>query len=107
MLGTLESQSLTLLHGVDQLIEVLDAPVVFPFHLHAVIGSKLLGVLAVAHEVLVVELQVLHDLPVFFWFHGLQLNGGKKNVVLIIYPNILARTQLFLCILFEIFWKKG
>lgn len=66
---------LTLLHGVNQVIKVLHALVVFPFDLHAVIRTKLLAVLAVAHEVLVVELQVPHDLSVFLWFHGLQLKN--------------------------------
>lgn len=47
--------------------------VVVLFNLHAIIGAKDLGVLAVTHEVLVVELQVPHDQPVLLWLHGLQL----------------------------------
>lgn len=53
---------------------MLDCLAVIILHLHAVIRAKELRVLAVPHVVLVVELQVPHDQPVLFWFHGLQLH---------------------------------
>lgn len=62
---------LTFLHGAKQVVEMLRRLVVVTLHLHAVIGTEQLGVLTVTHEVLIVELQVPHQQPVFFWFHGL------------------------------------
>lgn len=48
--------------------------------LHAVVWAKELRVLAVAHVVLVVELQVPHHQPIFLRFHGPQLFGMERRM---------------------------
>ena len=61
----------TFLHGAKQVVEMLRRADVVLLDLHAVVGAKELRVLAVAHVVAVVELQVSHHQPVLVWLHAL------------------------------------
>ena len=61
----------TFLHGAQQAVEMLGGVGEVSLHLHAVVGAEELRVLAFAHVVLVVELQVPHHQPVLLRLHGL------------------------------------
>ena len=74
--------ALTFLHGAEQVVKVLSGLVVLPLHLLPVVGSKLLGVLAVTKEVLVVELQVPDHQPVLVLLHALELREEGRGYVI-------------------------
>lgn len=61
--------NVTFFHGVQEMVEMLRCFGVVLLNLHAVTGPEELRVLTVPHVVLVVELQVPQDQPVFLRFH--------------------------------------
>ena len=63
----------TLLHGALQVVVVLGGFAVSTFHLHAVIWAEEVRILAVAHEDLIVLLEVLQSLAVLLHLQSLEL----------------------------------
>jgi len=70
---------LTFLHGVEQVVEVLRGLFVLGLHLRPVVGAELLRVLAVALEVLVVELKVPDQQAVLVGLHALKLQQEEED----------------------------
>lgn len=76
-IGMFSDSLLTLLHGSQQVVIVLCGVVISALSLHALVCTEQLRVLAVAHEGLIVLLQVFQSQTVILHLQSLELMEWK------------------------------